>query len=196
MYFLPVALMIRTYGSNKFWGYIENGAFGTSTTVSVSNYVTKVVNGVSVTSLVNTDVTVMSPTLTRNSWPNVTIEKAIYANLIPATLGNLAGAICFVGMIYWYLYLRDADHVSRVEFTLAGKIPVWASPPTGRRKSKKVPSGASFSSEPTPTPAVALPEAQYVPPAAVPTHALLDINSTTPFSSPNDTNPQSPLIHV
>lgn len=33
----------------------------------------------------------------------------IYQNLIPATIGNLVGGIFFVGVAYWYIYLKDED---------------------------------------------------------------------------------------
>ena len=33
----------------------------------------------------------------------------VTVNLIPATLGNIMGGALFVGMAYWYVYLRHRD---------------------------------------------------------------------------------------
>jgi formate transporter len=71
------------------------------------------------------------------NYPAVAVGQCVIYNWIPATLGNYSGAIFFVGFIYWYLYLRDADHVSRFEVTLGG-VHYLASPPVPPvKKSKK-----------------------------------------------------------
>lgn len=36
----------------------------------------------------------------------ITVSDFVFNNLIPATLGNLAGGMLFVGCVYWYLYLK------------------------------------------------------------------------------------------
>lgn len=38
---------------------------------------------------------------------NLTVSGAIYNNLIPVTLGNIVGGGIFVGLVYWFIYLRD-----------------------------------------------------------------------------------------
>jgi formate/nitrite transporter len=70
-------------------------------------------------------------------YPAVAVGQCVIYNFIPATLGNYSGAIFFIGFIYWYLYLRDVDHVSRFEVTLGG-VKYLASPPVPPvKKSKK-----------------------------------------------------------
>lgn len=59
---------------------------------------------------------------------NVYIGRCIVQNFIPATLGNWSGAIVFIALVYWYLYLRDADHVSLFQFQI-GSVKFFASPP-------------------------------------------------------------------
>jgi len=58
----------------------------------------------------------------------VNIGHCIAFNQVPATLGNWSGSCAFLGCMYWYLYLRDKDHVSRLQFSL-GSYKVFASPP-------------------------------------------------------------------
>jgi formate transporter len=69
-------------------------------------------------------------------YGHVAIGQCIAYNFIPATLGNVSGAVFFIGFIYWYLYLRDADHVSRFEIQLGG-IKLFASPPMPSKKKEK-----------------------------------------------------------
>lgn len=38
---------------------------------------------------------------------NLTVSGAIYNNLIPVTLGNIVGGGIFVGLVYWFIYLRN-----------------------------------------------------------------------------------------
>jgi len=100
MYFLPVALLIKTYAPPKFWASTGK----------------------------NPD----------KDYGNVAIGWLICYNWCPATLGNWSGAILFLGTVYWYLYLRDEDHLSRFEFG-SGDMKFLASPPSPvkKRKSKK-----------------------------------------------------------
>jgi formate transporter len=73
---------------------------------------------------------------TPDSFPNVEVGKCIAMNLIPATLGNVLGAAVFVGFMYWYLYLRDNDHVSRLQLQV-GTVRFLASPPKAPKKKNK-----------------------------------------------------------
>jgi formate/nitrite transporter len=36
----------------------------------------------------------------------ITLSQFVFANLIPVTLGNMIGGAGFVGLIYWFVYLR------------------------------------------------------------------------------------------
>ena len=38
---------------------------------------------------------------------NLTTANFLTANLLPVTLGNLVGGSVFVGLFYWFIYLRD-----------------------------------------------------------------------------------------
>ncbi|MEM5794581.1 MAG: formate/nitrite transporter family protein [Candidatus Aenigmatarchaeota archaeon] len=38
---------------------------------------------------------------------NLTLEGFFLRNLIPVTLGNIVGGAIFVGLIYWYIYLKE-----------------------------------------------------------------------------------------
>lgn len=69
-----------------------------------------------------------------SDYPNVSVGQCIWYNYCPSTLGNAAGAMFMLGLFYWYVYLRDDDHVSRFEFECWG-IRWCASPPnrTGKR---------------------------------------------------------------
>lgn len=128
MYFIPSALIIRTYGSSSFWNALDVVTPGmvqpiTSNTV----YAYSPVNPFSVKV-----VALSIPYCIKPGWWNLTIGRMIWQNLIPVTIGNISGCIVFIAMIYWYLYLRDEDHKSRVEWYMGG-IPMWASPPQGNR---------------------------------------------------------------
>jgi hypothetical protein len=107
MYFLPVALMIRTYANPKMWDVL---ALNNPTTTTLAQYVSSNVSGTMQTVLSN----VTRTSYTYCSWPDVTVQKAIYANIIPATLGNIAGAVTFVAGAYWFIYLRDSDPQNRL----------------------------------------------------------------------------------
>ncbi|MBZ9571470.1 formate/nitrite transporter family protein, partial [Methanobrevibacter sp. TMH8] len=39
----------------------------------------------------------------------VTWYQCIVNNLIPVTIGNIIGGAIFVGVLYWYTYLRGQD---------------------------------------------------------------------------------------
>jgi len=41
-------------------------------------------------------------------YPGLTVEHVIVGNLLPVTLGNLIGGALFVGLVYWFVYLRGA----------------------------------------------------------------------------------------
>jgi formate transporter len=38
---------------------------------------------------------------------NLTIMNFLFDNLLPVTLGNIVGGSVFVGLFYWFIYLRD-----------------------------------------------------------------------------------------
>jgi len=38
---------------------------------------------------------------------NLTIMNFLFNNLLPVTLGNIVGGSVFVGLFYWFIYLRD-----------------------------------------------------------------------------------------
>tara|TARA_R110001583_G_scaffold173287_1_gene327244 strand:+ start:89961 stop:90410 length:450 start_codon:yes stop_codon:yes gene_type:complete len=38
---------------------------------------------------------------------NLTIMNFLFNNLLPVTLGNIVGGSIFVGLFYWFIYLRD-----------------------------------------------------------------------------------------
>jgi len=38
---------------------------------------------------------------------NLTVANFLFANLLPVTLGNIIGGSVFVGLFYWFIYLRD-----------------------------------------------------------------------------------------
>ena len=38
---------------------------------------------------------------------NLTINSFLFDNLLPVTLGNIIGGSVFVGLFYWFIYLRD-----------------------------------------------------------------------------------------
>ena len=37
----------------------------------------------------------------------LTISSFLFNNLLPVTLGNIVGGSIFVGLFYWFIYLRD-----------------------------------------------------------------------------------------
>ena len=43
---------------------------------------------------------------TAADFPNITIEKFLLNNLVPVTIGNIIGGSVFVGLVYWFVYLR------------------------------------------------------------------------------------------
>jgi formate/nitrite transporter FocA (FNT family) len=40
-------------------------------------------------------------------YENLTWGNFIVNNLIPVTLGNIIGGAGLVGLVYWYVYLKD-----------------------------------------------------------------------------------------
>lgn len=38
---------------------------------------------------------------------NLTIMNFVFSNLLPVTLGNIVGGSVFVGLFYWFIYLKD-----------------------------------------------------------------------------------------
>src|SRR5690554_3810440 len=57
------------------------------------------------------------------SLGNLNWGSFIWSNLVPVTIGNLIGGVFFVGVIYWYVYLRPQgkDVASRQEKTISVK---------------------------------------------------------------------------
>ncbi len=45
------------------------------------------------------------------SLAGLTWERFVTANLLPVTIGNIAGGALMVGAIYWFVYLRSVDDV-------------------------------------------------------------------------------------
>jgi formate/nitrite transporter FocA (FNT family) len=43
----------------------------------------------------------------------VSWQQFLLVNLVPVTLGNIAGGSFFVGTIYWYVYEYQADKISK-----------------------------------------------------------------------------------
>ena len=43
---------------------------------------------------------------TPDAYPDVTLSGFFVTNLIPVTLGNIAGGALLVGIVYWFVYLR------------------------------------------------------------------------------------------
>ncbi|MGL6195090.1 MAG: formate/nitrite transporter family protein, partial [Thermoguttaceae bacterium] len=43
---------------------------------------------------------------TGKTLDNMTVQAIVFNNLIPSTLGNIVGATLFVGVTYWYVYLK------------------------------------------------------------------------------------------
>jgi formate transporter len=110
-YFIPVALMIETYAFPKMWATLANIPLAQATPGWIDAYQTA-------------------------AWPNVNWSQMIIYNFIPTTIGNIIGAFCFIGIVYWYLFLRDENHESRVGFHI-GSIPIWCSPPNGIKPPKR-----------------------------------------------------------
>lgn len=69
MYFIPKALLIKSYAGSEFW---------TSINASPEMY-------------------------GHLTWGNFFIQ-----NLIPVTMGNVIGGAGLVGLVYWFVYLRDS----------------------------------------------------------------------------------------
>ena len=40
-------------------------------------------------------------------YPTLTWQNFLFANLLPVTVGNLIGGVVLVGLVYWFVYLRD-----------------------------------------------------------------------------------------
>jgi formate transporter FocA len=43
---------------------------------------------------------------TAADFPNITVEKFLFNNLLPVTIGNIIGGSVLVGLVYWFVYLR------------------------------------------------------------------------------------------
>jgi formate/nitrite transporter len=43
-----------------------------------------------------------------SDFPNLTWGNFLAANLLPVTLGNIIGGAVMVGLVYWFIYLRQA----------------------------------------------------------------------------------------
>jgi formate transporter len=69
MYFIPVALLVRSGADAAFWEQIGH-----------------------------------SPA----DFPHLTWGNFLAANLLPVTIGNIIGGAAFVGLVYWFVYLRPS----------------------------------------------------------------------------------------
>ncbi|NPV57098.1 MAG: formate transporter FocA [Anaerolineae bacterium] len=67
MYFIPIGIFIRTWGSPQFFEIINKQPADFSTV----------------------------------SWAN------FFGNLVPVTIGNIIGGAFMVGLVYWFIYLRE-----------------------------------------------------------------------------------------
>jgi formate transporter FocA len=47
-----------------------------------------------------------------SDFPNLTWGNFLAANLLPVTLGNIIGGAVMVGLVYWFIYLRQARRPS------------------------------------------------------------------------------------
>lgn len=103
MYFLPIAMMIKTYAPDSYWLQVK----------------------------VNKN----------QAYPHVSVGTCIWWNYVPSTLGNATGAMVFLGIVYWYVFLRDSDHQSRFEMRCCGikwfGSPPWREERAARNKGKK-----------------------------------------------------------
>ncbi|PWJ44054.1 formate/nitrite transporter family protein [Sediminitomix flava] len=52
---------------------------------------------------------------------DISIGQFIFNNLIPATLGNIVGGSVFVGVAYWFIFMRDETKASEEEVELVKK---------------------------------------------------------------------------
>jgi formate transporter len=41
------------------------------------------------------------------AYPNLTWERFITHNLVPVTIGNVLGGALLVGLVYWFVYLKQ-----------------------------------------------------------------------------------------
>lgn len=46
-----------------------------------------------------------------DDYPSLTIENFLLGNLLPVTIGNIIGGVLLVGMVYWFVYLRERKSV-------------------------------------------------------------------------------------
>ncbi|NLF52681.1 MAG: formate transporter FocA [Leptolinea sp.] len=68
MYFIPIALFIKSWGSPAFFESIGK---------------------------------------TAESFPHLTWGNFMVGNLLPVTIGNIIGGAVMVGLVYWFVYLRE-----------------------------------------------------------------------------------------
>src|SRR5262249_4763156 len=68
MYFIPVALFIKSWATDSFWSSIGKSA---------------------------------------SDYPNLMWDQFLLNNLVPVTLGNMIGGTLLVGVVYWFVYLRQ-----------------------------------------------------------------------------------------
>jgi formate transporter len=40
-------------------------------------------------------------------FPHLTMQNFLIANLLPVTIGNIIGGGIFIGLAYWFIYLRN-----------------------------------------------------------------------------------------
>ncbi len=73
MYFIPIAMMIKSYALPSFWELSAVTASG----------------------------------LTAASLPDLNLYGFLVRNLLPVTIGNIIGGSVLVGLLYWFIYLRN-----------------------------------------------------------------------------------------
>jgi formate transporter len=42
-------------------------------------------------------------------YPHLTLQNFLLANLLPVTIGNIIGGGVFIGLTYWFIYLRKQE---------------------------------------------------------------------------------------
>jgi formate/nitrite transporter len=51
----------------------------------------------------------LSTGVTQEQIDSLNIKTFLINNLLPVTLGNIVGGMILIGMVYWFIYLKNAD---------------------------------------------------------------------------------------
>ena len=52
------------------------------------------------------------PGIESADYPTVTWIDFLFGNLLPVTIGNIVGGALLVGLVYWFVYRRQAEHAA------------------------------------------------------------------------------------